>query len=351
MPLVLLLLASLFLTPIAQESTPEPETCISRIALFVETDESARHSLIDPETLDATTIIEGGVLQEALSLDWAKDASAILVALEGDSFADARLNLYLTADGETVQLSPDSTQGAQWSADDTYIAYYQITENTSGDSATIKVITEATNRVKTITTGKPFFFQWSADDPVLYLLDFTTATAYTFNVATDTAPRPYIPPGLEGYNITNLFPSPDGRYLIVTAFTENALSSPYLVNLETEEAVELATPAPLTGAVTWSPDSTQFAYTVGSDIFVQSVDSEPEPVDWSADLDLDVLYVSLLDWSPDGQNLLINIGAMTGDIYTEIMYIVDPADSTRREVSTSLERPQWAKWSPCIPTG
>jgi dipeptidyl aminopeptidase/acylaminoacyl peptidase len=264
MPLVLLLLASLFLTPIAQESTPEPETCISRIALFVETDESAYYSLVDPVTLDSTVFLEEGVIQESLSLDWAKDASALLVALEGDTSPYARLNLYLTTDGETVQLTPDSTRSARWSADDTYIAYDEITEMTTGDHMTIKVITAANNHIKTIVTRQPFFFRWSADDAVLYLLNISNDTAYTFNVETDTAPRPYIPPGLEGYNITDLFPSPDGRYLIVKAYTDNTTSSAFLVDLEAAEATELDLPA---SRVVWSPDSTQFTFRIENRIY------------------------------------------------------------------------------------
>jgi hypothetical protein len=84
-------------------------------------------------------------------------------------------------------------------------------------------------------------------------------------------------------------------------------------------------------------------------VYIQAVDGKPEALDWSQGLTFDFPQVGIIDWSPDGKHVLIHVSTMIDDQYTEVIYIVDLADTTRRELHRNVGRPNWAKWSPCIP--
>lgn len=348
MPLLILMIASLFLNPFAQE-TPEvpPEDCKSLIALFYETDEDADYFLLDGDTFEETQIMADyeGVVLESLSLDWSPDGLLLVSAqMDAGGALEEHLFLYNPASGEVRDLVAETTWAGQFSPTGQIIAFYSYFSGTSGDNLTTKITLVETGQTVTISQEKPLTFKWGAEGNLLYLTDIMTGDVSTIDLNVEAEARPFDVPGIDT-EVYDVFPSPDGESLAVITSPENFL---YVVDLATEEAQLIELTAPVYGLV-WSPDGSRFAFDVSGELYLHEIGGETTPL--TLPEELAGTFPTIADWSPDGERLLINASGVTGEVYTETLYVLTVADGTIEELRSNEGRPLWAQWSPCLPDG
>jgi len=140
--------------------------------------------------------------------------------------------------------------------------------------------------------------------------------------------------------------SPDEKSILFRSILLSNLQDRklHIINIESLEEItlEISLERPASDyawfpVYTWSPDGTEIAYALGSEIFIMNNDG----TDISRIVDIDEIIRSL-SWSPDGSKILIN----TYDIYPDGIYTINPDGTGLNKLSADESFNYIAAWSP-----
>lgn len=286
-------------TTLASVGPVEASPVVQPPSLWMSTPEGA-----EPERLVKFTDI--GAEEPA----WSPDSTRI-------TYIDPWLSIVDLSSGNTERITPDPAYSPDWSPDGTSIAFARVADrNVHG----IYVINLETEEIRRLTTGRDDYPDWSPDGTeIVYTRRGTRQGVFVVDVASGDKRK------LVGDLAREARWSPDGSWIGYVGWP-----NVYVVRPDGTGVTNLSRihDNPFLGSFSWSPDSTQVAYS-REKLFVIDVPSgrrtRLRPKVGSTDNPV---------WSPDGKRILFD--------NFDYVFSIRPDGSGRRRITMG----RVAAWAP-----